>query len=95
MIGSLRTMLRKLLRERSTEFYLAGLLLWLLPGLVLMLLGLAYLWQAGWFWWFLGCPPYAGPTQCPARGARAAFAATAGVVGARQGSLAHLRGSDW
>ena len=50
MIG----ILRKLLRERSTEFYLAGLLLWLLPGLILSVLGLVFLWQSGWFWWFSG-----------------------------------------
>ncbi len=54
MIGSLRRVLSKLLRERSTEFYLAGSLLWLLPALALLLLGLVYLWQAGWFWWFSG-----------------------------------------
>ena len=54
MIASLRQLLRKLLRERSTEFYLAGMLLWLVPGLVLTVLGLLYLWQAGWFWWFSG-----------------------------------------
>ena len=50
----MRDLLRKLLRERSTEFYLAGMLLWLLPGLLLWLLGLIYLWQSGWFWWFSG-----------------------------------------
>lgn len=46
--------LGKLLRERSTEFYVAGILLWLTPGLVLAILGLVFLWQAGWFWWFSG-----------------------------------------
>ena len=50
----MRDLLRKLLRERSTEFYLAGILLWLLPGLLLCLLGFVYLWQSGWFWWFSG-----------------------------------------
>lgn len=50
----MRDLLRKLLRERSTEFYVAGVLLWLLPGLLLLLLGLVYLWQSGWFWWFSG-----------------------------------------
>lgn len=50
----MRDLLRKLLRERSTEFYVAGTLLWLLPGLLLWLLGLIYLWQSGWFWWFGG-----------------------------------------
>lgn len=54
MISSLRQVLRKLLRERSTEFYLVGTLLWLIPGLVLVILGLVYLWNAGWFWWFSG-----------------------------------------
>jgi predicted GTPase len=47
-------MLKKLLRDRSTEFYLSGTLLWLLPGIVLTLLGLIFLWQSGWFWWFSG-----------------------------------------
>lgn len=50
----MRNLLRKLLRERSTEFYVVGMLLWLLPGLLLLLLGLVYLWQSGWFWWFSG-----------------------------------------
>ena len=50
----MKNLSRKLLRERSTEFYLAGVLLWLLPGLLLWLLGLVYLWQSGWFWWFSG-----------------------------------------
>ena len=54
MIKPSRQLLHKLLRERSTEFYLAGMLLWLVPGLVLAVLGLLYLWQAGWFWWFSG-----------------------------------------
>jgi predicted GTPase len=48
----MKKLLNKLLRERSTEFYVAGILLWLLPGLILGVLGLVYLWQAGWFWWF-------------------------------------------
>ncbi len=50
----MRDLLRKLLRERSTEFYLVGVLLWLLPGLLLWAVGLIYLWQTGWFWWFSG-----------------------------------------
>lgn len=50
----MRRLLRKLLRERSTEFYVAGVLLWLLPGLTLGIFGLVYLWQKGWFWWFSG-----------------------------------------
>lgn len=50
----MRGLLKKLLRERSVEFYVAGVLLWLLPGLILLVLGLVYLWQAGWFWWFSG-----------------------------------------
>ena len=48
----MKKLLNKLLRERSTEFYVAGVLLWLLPGLILGVLGLVYLWQTGWFWWF-------------------------------------------
>ena len=50
----MRIPLNKLLRERSAEFYVAGVLLWLLPGLILGILGLVYLWQKGWFWWFSG-----------------------------------------
>ena len=50
----MKALLRKLLRERSTEFYVAGVLLWLLPGLTLVILGLVHLWQNGWFWWFSG-----------------------------------------
>ena len=50
----MRDLLRKLLRERSTEFFVAGTLMWLLPGLLLWVLGLIYLWQEGWFWWFSG-----------------------------------------
>lgn len=46
--------LRSLLRERRAEFFVIAALLWLLPGLALLLLGLFYLWQAGWFWWFSG-----------------------------------------
>lgn len=41
-----------LLQQRSSEFYLVALLLWLLPALALTILGLMYLWQSGWFWWF-------------------------------------------
>ena len=50
----MKALLKKLLRERSAEFYVAGVLLWLLPGLILGILGLVYLWQNGWFWWFSG-----------------------------------------
>ncbi len=50
----MKTLLRKLLKERSTEFYLTGVLLWLVPGLLLWLLGFVYLWEKGWFWWFSG-----------------------------------------
>lgn len=50
----MKRLLRELLRERSTEFYVAGVLLWLLPGLTLGILGLIYLWGRGWFWWFSG-----------------------------------------
>ncbi len=44
--------LRQLLRERSLEFYLLLGLLWLLPALALAGLGVVYLWQLGWLWWF-------------------------------------------
>lgn len=43
-----------LLQQRSNEFYVVALLLWLLPALALTVLGLMYLWQTGWFWWFSG-----------------------------------------
>lgn len=46
------TWLRQLLRERSLEVYLLLGLLWLLPGLILAGLGVIYLWQMGWLWWF-------------------------------------------
>lgn len=44
--------LQRAISGRSTEFYLSFALLWLLPALVLAVLGATYLWQAGWFWWF-------------------------------------------
>ena len=42
------------LGERRAELYLAALLLWLLPALVLLALGLVWLWQNGWMLWFSG-----------------------------------------
>jgi uncharacterized protein len=39
---------------RRAELYLAVLLLWLLPALVLLVLGLVWLWQHGWMLWFSG-----------------------------------------
>ncbi|MDZ7839452.1 MAG: GTPase [Gammaproteobacteria bacterium] len=47
-------LLRGLLKDRAREFYLTALLLWLVPALLLAALGMVYLWQAGWFWWFSG-----------------------------------------
>jgi predicted GTPase len=46
--------LQQLLRGRTREFYLLAIILWLLPFLALGALGLLYLWQQGWFWWFSG-----------------------------------------
>ncbi|MDO8861977.1 GTPase [Haliea sp. E1-2-M8] len=42
------------LGERRAELYLAALLLWLLPALALLVLGLVWLWQQGWMLWFSG-----------------------------------------
>ena len=44
--------LRQLLKERTTEFYIFLILLWVLPGVGLLILGLVFLYQHGWFWWF-------------------------------------------
>ena len=44
--------LRQLLKERSTEFYIFLILLWVLPGVGLLILGLVFLYHHGWFWWF-------------------------------------------
>jgi uncharacterized protein len=50
----LRQALGKLLSERTAEFYVAALLLWLVPAVALAVLGVLYLWQSGWFWFFSG-----------------------------------------
>ncbi len=42
------------LGERRAELYLGALLLWLLPAVVLLALGLVWLWQNGWMLWFSG-----------------------------------------
>lgn len=42
------------LGERRAELYLAAMLLWLLPALALLVLGVAWLWQNGWVLWFSG-----------------------------------------
>lgn len=42
------------LGARRAELYLAALLLWLLPALVLLALGLVWIWQHGWMLWFSG-----------------------------------------
>lgn len=47
-------MLERLLKNRTRELYAVVIILWLLPILALSVLGLIYLWQAGWFWWFSG-----------------------------------------
>ena len=44
--------LRQLLKERSTEFYVFLILLWVVPGVGLLVLGLIFLYHHGWFWWF-------------------------------------------
>lgn len=47
-------MLERLLKKRTKELYAVVVILWLLPVLALSALGLIYIWQAGWFWWFSG-----------------------------------------
>lgn len=44
--------LQRIISGHTTEFYLSFALLWLIPALTLTGLGVLYLWQAGWFWWF-------------------------------------------
>ena len=50
----MKTTLERLLKKRTKELYAAVIILWLVPALALAVLGLVYLWQAGWFWWFSG-----------------------------------------
>jgi uncharacterized protein len=44
--------LDRLLKGRTKELYAVVMILWVIPALALSVLGLVYLWQAGWFWWF-------------------------------------------
>lgn len=48
------TILWTQLGERRAELYLAASLLWLLPALALLALGVVWLWQNGWVLWFSG-----------------------------------------